>query len=76
MFLQTFGIGNLYAGNLAFGVALMLGYWFASLVNLILCFVLIGFLTWPLTWLAFAIVGSWLAVQKAKERETAWQAAV
>jgi hypothetical protein len=38
--------------------------------------VLIGFVTWPLTWLAFAVVASWLAVQKAKEREAAWQAAV
>lgn len=74
LFLQTFGIGNLYAGNLAWGLALMLGYWFASLVNLLLCFVLIGFVTWPMTWLAFALVGSLLAVNKAKEREAAWLA--
>jgi len=26
MFLQTFGIGNLYAGNIGWGLALMIGY--------------------------------------------------
>jgi hypothetical protein len=74
-FLQTFGIGNLYAGNLSWGIGLMVGYWMASLVNLLLCFVLIGFVTWPLTWVAFAVVGSWLALEKAREREDEWRRA-
>lgn len=52
---QTFGVGNLYAGNIGVGLALMFGYWFASVVNFLLCFVLIGFVTWPLTWIAVVI---------------------
>ena len=70
VFLSTFGIGNLYAGNLAWGLALMFGYWIASVVNFLLLFVLIGFVTWPLTWCAFAAVSCWLAAQKARETET------
>lgn len=72
VFLNTFGIGNLYAGNLGWGLALMFGYWIASAVNFLLLFVLIGFVTWPLTWLCFAAVSCWLAAQKAKETETGW----
>jgi len=73
-FLQTFGIGNLYAGNIAWGLALMIGYWIAATVNALLCVVLIGWITWPLTWCAFAAVSCWLAAQKAQERQDAWVA--
>lgn len=72
MFLQTFGIGNLYAGNIGWGIALMLGYWIAATVNFVLCFILIGFVTWPLTWLAFAVVSCMLAAQKAKDSQQTW----
>lgn len=70
MWLQTFGIGNLYAGNIGWGLALMVGYWIAAAVNALLCLVLIGFITWPLTWCAFAVVSCWLAAQKAKETQS------
>jgi hypothetical protein len=64
--LQTFGIGNIYAGNVLGGVLIMLGYWVALAVNIALCFILIGFLTGPLTFVAFAVGSSLLAYQKAK----------
>jgi hypothetical protein len=64
--LQTFGIGNIYAGNVLGGVLIMVGYWISCLVNFALCFILIGFLTWPLTFVAFGVCSSMLAYQKAK----------
>lgn len=64
--LHTFGIGNIYAGNVVVGLLLMFGYWATCLVNLALCFILIGFVTWPLTWCAFALGSSYFAYQKAK----------
>lgn len=75
MFLQTFGIGNLYAGNIGWGLALMIGYWIAAAVNTVLLFVLIGFITWPLTWCAFAAVSCFLAAQKAKSTQTGYASA-
>lgn len=75
MFLQTFGIGNLYAGNIGWGIALMFGYWIAATVNFLLLFVLIGFVTWPLTWCAFAAAACWLAAQKAKSTQAGLPAA-
>lgn len=50
-FFQTFGVGHLYAGRIATGLAWMLGYWALTAVNFVLCFVLVGFVTWPLTYL-------------------------
>jgi TM2 domain-containing membrane protein YozV len=67
--LQTFGIGNIYAGNVLGGVLIMVGYWISCLVNLALCFILIGFITWPLTWIAFAVGSSYVAYQKAKSTQ-------
>jgi len=69
--LSTFGIGNIYAGNVLAGLLIMVGYWLSCLVNLGLCFLLIGFITWPLTWIAFAFGSSYLAYQKAKSTRTA-----
>ena len=51
-FLQTFGIGHLYAGNIGLGLGLMFGYWVLMAINIVLCAVLIGFVTWPITWIA------------------------
>jgi len=59
----------LYAGNIGWGLALMIGYWIAAAVNTVLLFVLIGFVTWPLTWCAFAAVSCYLAAQKARETQ-------
>ncbi len=55
-FFQTFGIGHLYAGNLGVGLGLMFGYWVLTAINVMLCFLVVGFVTWPLTWLAFMIL--------------------
>jgi hypothetical protein len=66
LFLQTFGIGNIYAGNVMMGVLMMVGYWVLSVVNFFLCMVLVGFVTWPLTWLAFMIVCPMMANRAAK----------
>jgi TM2 domain-containing membrane protein YozV len=71
MFLQTFGIGNLYAGNLGWGLVLMFGYWIAAWINFLLLFVLVGLVTWPITWLAFAAVASYLAANKARQTQGA-----
>jgi hypothetical protein len=67
-FLQTFGIGHLYAGNVGVGLGFMFGYWVLTAVNVFLCFILIGFFTWPLTWLAAMIVSSILASNAAKKK--------
>ncbi|NLT69915.1 MAG: hypothetical protein GXX91_04385 [Verrucomicrobiaceae bacterium] len=68
LFLQTFGIGNIYAGNVAGGVLMMLGYWATCLVNFLLCAIFIGFITWPLTWIGFMIFCPILANGAAKRR--------
>ena len=64
--MQTFGIGNIYAGNVLIGIAIMVAYWISCVVNFLLCFVLIGVITWPLTWLCFAAGSSYLAYLKAQ----------
>ena len=57
-FFQTFGVGHLYAGNVGVGLGLMFGYWALTAINVVLCFVFVGFITWPLTWLAFMIISA------------------
>ena len=66
-FFQTFGIGNMYAGNVGLGIGLMLGYWVLTAINVALCFLFIGLITWPLTWLLFAILCPILANNTAKK---------
>ena len=65
-FFQTFGVGHLYAGNVGLGLGLMFGYWFLTAINVMLCFVLVGLVTWPLTWIAFMIISSLTANNAAK----------
>ena len=65
-FLQTFGVGHLYAGNIGLGLGLMFGYWVLMAINIVLCAVLVGFVTWPLTWLAFMIISAITANNAAK----------
>ncbi|MBK7644065.1 MAG: hypothetical protein IPJ19_13610 [Planctomycetes bacterium] len=64
--LHTFGVGNIYAGNIFLGLLIMIGYWISMAINFALCFVLVGFVTWPLTWVCFAVGSSYLAYHKAK----------
>jgi hypothetical protein len=66
-FFQTFGIGHLYAGNIGVGLGLMFGYWVLTAINVALCFVFVGLITWPLTWLAFMILASITANSAAKK---------
>ena len=68
IFLQTFGIGNIYAGNTWSGICMMLSYWLLSFLNFLLCFVVVGFVTWPLTWIAYAIFCPILANGGAKRK--------
>ena len=64
-FFQTFGIGHIYAGNVGVGLLFMFGYWFIQFINVLLCFVLIGFVTLPLCWLAAMIVSPIVAANTA-----------
>lgn len=56
VFFQTFGIGNMYAGNVMTGLVLMFTYWAAMIVNIVLMYALIGFITWPITFIAYIAI--------------------
>lgn len=73
IFLQTFGIGHIYAGNVAVGLLFMFGYWFVAFVNFLLLFVLIGFITWPLCFLATLIISSITASNAATRSNAAYR---
>ena len=68
LFLQTFGIGHIYAGNVATGLIIMFSYWAVAFVNFLLCFVFIGFITWPLCWVAALVISSLTAANACKSR--------
>jgi TM2 domain-containing membrane protein YozV len=55
LLLQTFGIGHLYAGRVGAGLAIMISYWVLLAINALLTTIWIGFITGPLTLLAFLI---------------------
>ncbi len=55
-FFQTFGVGHMYAGRWSTGLALMFSYWVLQAINTALMSVWIGFITMPLTWLAYMIM--------------------
>jgi hypothetical protein len=63
---QTFGVGHIYAGNVGVGLAWMFGYWAVTTLNFFLCFLLVGFITWPLCWIAAMIISSITAANAAK----------
>jgi TM2 domain-containing membrane protein YozV len=67
VFFQTFGIGNLYAGNITTGLVMMLSYWAFTVVNFFLVFLLIGLITWPLTFITYLVI-SIISAQKSAER--------
>jgi TM2 domain-containing membrane protein YozV len=69
-FLQTFGIGHLYAGNIALGLFFMFGYWAVTFINILLCFVFIGFFTWPLCWIFMMIMSPILASTSVNSANT------
>ncbi|MEQ1507034.1 MAG: hypothetical protein ABMB14_32705 [Myxococcota bacterium] len=53
---QTFGIGHLYAGKVGTGLAIMISYWVLQAVNFALMPFFIGWITAPLTFLAFMVM--------------------
>jgi TM2 domain-containing membrane protein YozV len=55
-FFQTFGIGHMYAGRAQAGIAIMLSYWVLQAINVALMSVWIGFVTYPLTMLAYMVL--------------------
>lgn len=57
-FFQTFGLGHVYAGRARTGVLLLASYWFLQWINVMLMSVFIGFVTAPLTWLAYTVFAS------------------
>lgn len=69
-FFQTFGIGQIYAGNVGAGLAFMFGYWFIQFINLLLCLLFIGLLTLPLCFI-LALVISPILASNAAERSNA-----
>jgi TM2 domain-containing membrane protein YozV len=65
-FFQIFGLGHIYAGRVVTGLVFMFGYWAVAAVNFLLLFVLIGYITWPLCWIATVVVSSLLAARAAR----------
>ena len=70
-FFQTFGIGHMYAGNVGTGLLLMFGYWFIQFINLLLCLLIIGFFTLPLTFILAMVISPILASQAAERANAA-----
>ena len=70
-FFQTFGIGHMYAGNVGTGLLFMFGYWFIQFINILLCFVLIGFVTLPLCFFGAMILSPVLAANAATRNNAA-----
>ncbi|MDF1754561.1 MAG: DUF4339 domain-containing protein [Verrucomicrobiales bacterium] len=67
VFFQTFGLGNIYAGNLTSGLVLMLTYWSLAILNFFLLFILLGFITWPITFVIYLVLAIIFA-QKSTDR--------
>lgn len=63
---QVWGLGNIYAGRIARGLVIMLGYWFLQAINVLLMFVLVGFVTAFVTFVATAVISSVLAYNAAR----------
>ena len=70
-FFQTFGIGHMYAGNVGTGLLFMFGYWFIQFVNILLCFLLIGFITLPLCFFGAMILSPVLAANAVNNNNAA-----
>lgn len=60
----------MYAGNVGMGLLFMFGYWLVLFVNILLCFILIGFITMPLCWILTMILSSVLAASTASKQRT------
>ncbi len=67
-FLQTFGLGHMYAGRVGAGVGLMLSYWVLQAINVALMSVWIGFITYPLTMLAYMVLAPTNVIDESARR--------
>lgn len=65
---HVFGMGHVYAGSLGWGQVIFFAYLFLQAFNLLLCFLLVGFFTFPVTWLLFLGLSPWFAKQRAARR--------
>ena len=61
-----FGVGNMYTGRVGIGLALMLSFWALFWVNFLLIFIFVGWVTMPVTWVAYLIGGALLAAHGAE----------
>lgn len=68
LFFQTFGIGHIYAGHVVIGLLFMFGYWFVLLINTLLCFVMIGFITLLLCWSDAMVLSPIIAASSCSSR--------
>ena len=66
-FFQWFGWGHIYSGRVLKGLLVMVSYWVLQGVNTLLMYVVVGFATMPLTWLAYLFFSS-LSARKACRR--------
>jgi hypothetical protein len=66
-FFQTFGLGHLMQGRAGMGLFIMLSYWALQAVNLMLCAVLLGFVTGPLTWLFYMVAAPMNAADAGRD---------
>lgn len=57
-FFQWFGWGHIYSGHVLKGLVVMVSYWILQGLNALLMYVLVGFVTAPLTWLAYLVFSS------------------
>lgn len=67
--LWTFGLGHLYAGRVPTGLAIMFTYWILQGINLALMSVGIGYVTLPLTWLAFVMAAPTNVLEEPSRRQ-------
>ena len=65
-FIHIFGCGHLYNGNVGLGLGLMFGYWLIQLINVVLAFFIVGFITFPLTWILFMVLSATKASKDAR----------
>lgn len=61
-----FGWGHIYAGRVLKGLFVMFLYWILQGINVLLTFVLIGWVTMALTWFLFLLFSS-LGARRAAE---------
>jgi TM2 domain-containing membrane protein YozV len=68
----VFGVGNMYAGRVGLGIALMLSFWVLFWINVALFYLLIGWVTLPLTWIVYLIGGALLAANGASRHNAGY----